>query len=73
VTKRPQFSTEMMRADACHHADQTRLQVGKPRFDLTAQLFLPQHDCTALVLADDVERVLADIDADHGDCTIEFL
>ena len=28
---------------------------------------LPQHDGTALILAYDVKRVLADIDADHGD------
>jgi hypothetical protein len=26
----------------------------------------PQHDCTALILADDMKRVLANIDADHG-------
>jgi hypothetical protein len=32
------------------------------------------HDLNApLVLSYDVERVLADIDADHGDCAIEFV
>jgi hypothetical protein len=73
VTKRLQFATEMMGADARLHADQARLHVGKPRFHLTARPFLPQHDCTTLIKADEVERVLADIDADHGDCTVEFL
>ena len=57
----------MMRPDACLHADETGRQVGKPRLDLTARPFLAQHDRTALVMADDVERVLADVDADHGD------
>src|SRR6202165_758410 len=28
---------------------------------------LPQHDGAARIVAHDVERVLADIDADHGD------
>jgi hypothetical protein len=27
----------------------------------------------AQILADDVERILADIDTDHGDCAVEFL
>jgi hypothetical protein len=35
--------------------------------------FLPQHNRTALILANDVERVLADIDADIGNFTIELL
>jgi hypothetical protein len=33
-----------MCADACFHADQERLHVGKPRFDLAARPLLPQHD-----------------------------
>jgi hypothetical protein len=43
-----------------------------PSLDKTWRL-LPHHDCSALMLAYDVERVLADIDADHGDSTIEFV
>src|SRR5215831_13659809 len=42
-----------------------------PSIDKT-WLLLPHHDCTALILAYDVERVLADIDADHGDSTIDY-
>src|ERR1700736_3556850 len=34
---------------------------------------LPQHDCAAMIVAHDVERVLADIDADHGDRGIGYL
>src|SRR6516165_3906140 len=33
----------------------------------------PCFDAAAPILADEVERVLADIDADHGDFAIEFL
>src|SRR6202022_1200115 len=40
---------------------------GKPRFHLTTRPLLPQHDGAARIVAHDVERVLADIDADHGD------
>jgi hypothetical protein len=73
VTKRLQLATEMMRADACLHADQAGRQIGEPGFHLTARPLLPQHKGSALILADEVERVLADIDADHGNCAIEFV
>src|SRR5262249_23229312 len=63
----------MMRADAGLHADQARRQIGEPCFHLSARPFLSQHDRTAPIMAHDVERVLADIDADHGDCAVEFL
>jgi hypothetical protein len=33
---------------------------------------LPQYDGTALIVADNMERVLADIDADHGDSAVEL-
>src|SRR6516165_7881216 len=63
----------MMRADASLHANQARLQVSEPRFHLAARPLLPQHNAAAPILADEVERVLADIDADYGDFAIEFL
>src|ERR1700755_2069079 len=34
------------------------------------QPFLPKHDRTTLIVSHDVERVLANIDADHGDCAV---
>jgi hypothetical protein len=39
----------------------------------TTRPLLPQHDGTALILANDVERDLADIDADDGGRSVEFL
>src|ERR1700751_300887 len=60
----------MMRANAGLHADQARRQVGKSRLDLTTPPFLPKHDRTTLILPYDVERVPANIDADHGDCAV---
>src|SRR6516165_384093 len=61
-----------MRADAGLHADPTRRQIGEPGLHLATLPFLPQHDGTALILANDVERVLADIDADYGGRVVEF-
>jgi hypothetical protein len=63
----------MMCADAGLHANQARRQIGKSRLDLATRPFLPQHDDTALILANDVERVLADIDADYGGRIVELL
>jgi hypothetical protein len=37
------------------------------RQHLATRPFLPQHDGASRIVAHDVERVLADIDADHGD------
>src|SRR6202790_4821317 len=56
-----------MCADAGFHADPARWYIGEPRFHLATRPFLPQHDGAARIVAHDVERVLADIDADHGD------
>ncbi len=67
MAKAIQLAAEMMRADAGLHADQAGRHVCKPSFNLTARPFLPRDDRAALVEADDMERVLADIDADDGD------
>src|ERR1700692_605630 len=56
-----------MGADASFHADQARRYIGEPRFHLATRPLLPQHDGAARIVAHDVERVLADIDADRGD------
>ena len=45
---------------------------GAPRKTF-AHIELPQHDGTAVIMTHDVERVFADIDADHGDRCVEFL
>src|SRR6516225_7601499 len=63
----------MMCADAGLRADQARRQVGEPGFHLATRPLLPQHQSSTAILADQMERVLADIDADDGDFAIEFL
>ena len=47
------------------------MHVGKARFHLATRPLLPQHNCTAPIEANDVECVLANIDADYGDCGVE--
>src|SRR5229473_1239503 len=59
-----------MCADAGFHADQARRYIGEPRFHLATRPLLPQHDGAARIVAHDVERVLADINAYHGDRSI---
>src|SRR6478735_8403556 len=56
----------MMCADAGFHADQAWRHVGKACFYLATRPLLPQHDSITLIVADNVERVLTDIDADYG-------
>jgi len=57
-------TAQMMRADASLHADEPRRHIGKAFPDLAARPLLAQDDRTPPVQADDVERVLADGDAD---------
>jgi hypothetical protein len=56
----------MMRADAGLHADQAGWHVGKAGIHLATRPLLTQHDGTAFIVTYDVERVLADIDADDS-------
>jgi hypothetical protein len=75
VAKHLQPATEVMRADAGLHADPTRRQIGESGLHLATRPLLPQHDGTAEILANDVKRVLADINADYGGRgrSLEFL
>jgi len=73
VAKAIEFTTEMVRANAGLHADQARRQVGKSGLHLPARPLLAQHNGTTLIVAHDVERVLADIDADDGDGSLGSL
>src|SRR4051812_27107670 len=63
----------MMCADAGLHADQARRQVAKPGFHLATRPLLSQHQGSTAILANQMERVLADIDADDGDFATVFL
>src|ERR1035438_5441557 len=67
------FATEMMRADAGFHADQARGNIGKAGLDLATRPFLTQHNRATLIVAYDVKRVLADIDTNHGNCSVQCL
>ena len=62
-----------MCADAGLHPDQATRHGGKPCSHLAARPFLAQHDRATSIEAHDVERVLANINADHGDSRVEFL
>ena len=73
VAKPLELATEMMGADACLHADEARRHVGEPHIHLASRPLLPQHDRAAGIKADNVERVLADIDANHSDRAVELL
>ena len=46
--------------------------VGQLCFDLTTRPPLTKHNGTAPIQADDVKRVLADIDAGYRDCRMSF-
>src|SRR5436190_8851888 len=63
----------MMRTNAGFHADQAARHIRQPRFDLTTRPLLTQHNSAAIIQPDGVERVLTDIDADHGNCAVEVL
>jgi len=67
VAKRLELATEVMRTNTGLHADQARRHIDKACFDLTTRPLLTKHNGTAPIQADDVKRVLADIDADHSD------
>src|SRR6516165_12585953 len=56
-----------MRPDARLHADQARWNIGEPRIDLAARQLMTQNDRAFVVETDDMECVLADVDADRGD------
>src|SRR5215467_5674150 len=56
-----------MGADTGLHANQAGREVGKPGFELAARELLAQNDGAALVEADEMECVLADVDAEDGD------
>ncbi len=45
------------------HADQAARNNGQPAFELTTRYLLLQDDCTPLVEADEVERVLPEVDS----------
>src|SRR5262245_11142969 len=73
MPERVEFPAQMMRTNASLHTDQARRQVGEPRCYLTARPLLAKCDRTTPVEANHVEGVLADINADYGDCDPRLL
>src|SRR2546427_622714 len=60
----------MMRSAARLHPDKARHHVGEPRLDLSTRPFLAQCDRAPLIEANQVERVLSDIDTnDRNSCS----
>ena len=64
VAERLDLPTQVMRPHARLYADEARQHVGEPSVDLAARQLLAQDDGAHLVEANEVERVLADVDAD---------
>jgi hypothetical protein len=62
----------MMRANAGLHADQAGRQIGKAVLKLAARKLCLQNDDAAPVEANQVEDILADIDADDGNLGTGF-
>jgi hypothetical protein len=63
------FTSSRRRGDEVHIVDlekriERRSSIGR------LQPFLAQHNRTAFIMGYDVGRVLADIDANHGDCSV---
>jgi hypothetical protein len=58
----------MVRARTGLHADQTAGQIRKTPLKLLPRTLQLQNNCAALIEGQQVKRVLADIDADCGDC-----
>jgi hypothetical protein len=61
------LARNVMRAGAGLQADKAGRQIGKAAHQLAARYLDAQADGAALIEADEVERVLADVEADRGD------
>ena len=67
MTKSFELSANMVRPGTGLHADQTARKIHQPALELRPRDLQLQDNRPALVEADQVERVLANIDADRGD------
>ena len=66
MAERLELAADVVGPSTGLHADQTRRDVGQPLRELGAGELDAQHDGAALILADEMERVLAQIDAQGG-------
>jgi hypothetical protein len=67
VTKSFELSADMVGAGTGFHADQTARNIGKAPLKLLPRGLQLQNDVPALIEADQVKRILADIDTNRGD------
>jgi hypothetical protein len=66
MAKRLELAGDVVGSGTGLHADQAGWEVGQPLRELGAGELDPQHDGAALILADQMEAVLAQIDAQGG-------
>ena len=67
MAERLELAADVVGAGAGFHADQAGRNVGQALGELGPGELDAQHDGAALILADEVEAVLAQIDAQGGD------
>ena len=67
MAERLQLPADVVGPGAGLHADQARWDVGQALSELGTGELDPQHDGAAFILTDEMERVLAQIDAQGGD------
>jgi hypothetical protein len=66
MAERLELAADVVSARAGFHADPARWDVRQPLSELGAGELEAQHDGAALILADEMERVLAQIDTQRG-------
>ena len=66
MTERLELAADVVGPSAGFHADQAGWNVGQALRELGAGELDAQHDGAALILADEMEAVLAQIDAQGG-------
>jgi hypothetical protein len=69
VSKRCELTGDVMRSRTRFHADQAARNIGEPALKLSARALQLQNDRPALIEADKMEAILAEIDADRADCS----
>src|SRR5262249_8500415 len=67
VCKRDELAGDVMRPRTGLHADQAARNVGEPALELSARALQLQNDGPALIEADKMETILAEVDAPRGD------
>jgi hypothetical protein len=67
MAERLELAADVMRASAGFHADPTGWKISQAAGELSSGELDPQHDGAALILANEMEAVLAQIDAEGGD------